>query len=312
MNLSNEELDLAIFVCVEQEAGTGASGMTPIGTAFFALTFMQGKPIGYVVTAAHVLEGVGNRRFFLRINTDTGFTDFETTRDEWFVHDTADVAINRFRGSNFNLRAVGPEQFIDARHQYHQRDPETISYSGLKTGNLQRSNRIPVEVGHNVAIIGLFVQSYGSASNLPVARFGQIARMPGEPMRVRGPGETYREVVGYLIECQSWGGYSGSPVLWSHPIARLIDVDAPRKVPEGITVTNGKIWVQQPDAEVRGFLGMVTGHFDIEQKARTEGDIVGSIITAINSGIAIVTPAEMIRQLLNRDDVIEERKHSRT
>ena len=311
MNLANEDLDLAIFVCVEETTASGVSSVVPIGTAFVTLVYMNGEPIGYVVTAAHVLQGVGNRRFYLRINTDTGFTDLESDRDEWFEHDTADVAVTRLRGSKLNLRAVGPDQFIDAQYRYIERDPAMVTYGGLRSGNPQPTNRISVEVGNTVIFVGLFVQSYGTAKNLPVARFGHIARMPGEPMRVRGPGETYKEVVGYLVECQSWGGHSGSPVLWRHPIAKMVELDAPSQIPSSVRTAKGKVWVQQPDAEVSGFLGLVTGHFDIEQQAQTIGDITGSITTAINSGIAIVTPAEMVRQLLHRPDVKDDRKRSR-
>jgi hypothetical protein len=54
-------------------------------------------------------------------------------------------------------------------------------------------------------------------------------------------------------------------------------------------------------------LGLVSGHWDIKQKAETQGDIVGEIRTAINSGIAIVTPAEAIQDLLDREDVVADR-----
>jgi hypothetical protein len=64
---------------------------------------------------------------------------------------------------------------------------------------------------------------------------------------------------------------------------------------------------------VFALLGLVSAHFDIPQVAKTEGDVLGSITTPLNAGIAVVTPAEAIRQLLLREDVVKEREeHHRT
>ncbi len=42
-------------------------------------------------------------------------------------------------------------------------------------------------------------------------------------------------------------------------------------------------------------------------KAETKGDILGEIQTQLNSGIAMVTPADAVKQLLMREDVVEHR-----
>jgi hypothetical protein len=71
------------------------------------------------------------------------------------------------------------------------------------------------------------------------------------------------------------------------------------------------VWVQSPRSEAFGLLGLVSGHFDIKQQAQTTEEISGSITTAINSGIAIVTPAEAVHELLWRDDVVEDRQKAK-
>ena len=53
------------------------------------------------------------------------------------------------------------------------------------------------------------------------------------------------------------------------------------------------------------------GHYDIERKAKTQGDILGSIYTHLNAGIAVITPAWRIKELLMRDDVVEARESKR-
>jgi hypothetical protein len=55
----------------------------------------------------------------------------------------------------------------------------------------------------------------GEKQNLPIARFGQISRMPKEPIIRRG--DIWDSVDAYLVECRSWGGHSGGPVLLGTP-----------------------------------------------------------------------------------------------
>jgi hypothetical protein len=87
-------------------------------------------------------------------------------------------------------------------------------------------------------------------------------------------------------------------LLYDRPMTRMI---------EGPKIGNQPVFVPDQGYVMR-LLGLVSGHWDIKQKAETVGDIVGTIRTAINSGIAVVTPAEAIRELLMREDVVEDRK----
>jgi hypothetical protein len=52
--------------------------------------------------------------------------------------------------------------------------------------------------------------------------------------------------------------------------------------------------------------GLVSAHFDIPQLAQTEGDILGRVTTRLNSGIAVVTPAHFVRNLIHNEPVAEE------
>ena len=121
--------------------------------------------------------------------------------------------------------------------------------------------------------------------------------MPGDPITVTlGHDENAYsfDVVGYLAECKSWGGHSGSPVLWTTTrIGRVIEGE-------------GMKGPKQPFFHT-GLLGLVSAHFDIEQKVHGTGDIPAEIRTAINSGIAVVTPASQIIGLLEREDLVDER-----
>ena len=101
VGIKEEGLNTVVFVCIEEEGSPGVRTRVPRATAF--LTFVRGDPFlaGYVVTASHVLEGIGNQTFYLRFNTQNGYDDIETSRDEWFIHDSADVALVRVQWSTY-------------------------------------------------------------------------------------------------------------------------------------------------------------------------------------------------------------------
>jgi hypothetical protein len=156
---------------------------------------------------------------------------------------------------------------------------------------------ITLSVGDDVFFVGLFSQQPGRERNLPIARFGAISRMPVEPITVRRD-ETTEELTGYLVEARSWGGHSGSPVFWYSRIPKTEYVPAPRDpaFPSGLMPTFREY-------HLISLLGLVSAHFDIPQAAEVQGDILGHIETRLNAGIAVVTPANAISELLARSDV---------
>jgi len=57
---------------------------------------------------------------------------------------------------------------------------------------------------------------------------------------------------------------------------------------------------------VSGFIGLVTGHFPVTEEQDLKG--FGKVEIKMNSGIAMVTPAEAVTQLLMRSDLVAERE----
>src|SRR6266436_3303682 len=90
--------------------------------------------------------------------------------------------------------------------------------------------------------------------------------------------------------------------LWqtpSSPLALPQRPPAPERV--DVMVSRG-CWVI-------GLLSLVSGHFDIPTEAKDKQKrTIEEVTTELNAGIAITTPAENIKELLMRPDVIEERK----
>jgi hypothetical protein len=310
MRIEDTHIAISVFVCVDEEVNPGQWTRMPNATAF--LTTIKGDPfwIGYVVTAAHVIEGAGNRRLYLRVNTDDGFDDIAIEREEWFIHDRADVAAVRVKWTGekpYNLYSIYPEQFVRADYSLQMPTPPATELSGVSKGpSLIGKPVIKVGIGDQISMVGLFVEQYGRSKSLPIVRTGTIARMPSAPVRFRHPGGTESEQFAYLAEIHSHGGLSGSPVYVHRRVTALTQIDVPLVTQPG-QPSIGKIWVQDPEAEVKNFLGLVSGHFDITQAAETTGDIDGTITVAINAGIAVITPAEAVRELLWRDDVLEDR-----
>ncbi len=74
-------------------------------------------------------------------------------------------------------------------------------------GNTNPLNELNAGVGDEVVMIGRFVAHDGRVRNAALARFGNIAMMPGEPV-TDGRG---MKVEAFLVEMRSLSGFSGSP-----------------------------------------------------------------------------------------------------
>ncbi len=304
MEIPEEKLRSVVFL---------VSDGKPRATGFTVGVVQDDLIFPYVITAAHCLEATGLNDFSVRINVGDSRDDILTNASDWFVHDSADVGLILFAGNDgvpYHFHLIPPEHFVDADY--------AIASTSLWEGQgapLGRSlyafagrydhtkdeyipeERIPVQVGDDLFFAGLLHEQPGETKNLPIARFGHISRMPGEPIIFERADGSLAKRTAYLAECHSWGGNSGAPVFWCRTILRMIE--APK-------LNDSPIHVPQEMVHMR-LLGLVSGHWDIKRQAETEGDI-GTIRTALNSGIAIVTPAEAIRELLMREDVVEERR----
>jgi hypothetical protein len=286
----------------------------PTATGFFVAVKVGQILLPYVVTARHCVEAVGGRPFHIRVNVEDRYDDIPTQAEDWFTHDSADVAAIPFSGGtspHYEMTAESFDHFITAEYDFPiskisfgNAPPgmHTLLYAG-EVGPAQISPRqsIKVESGHEVCFVGLLYEQAGTHRNLPIARFGHVSRMPDEPIRLKQPDGSEASQLAYLVECDSWGGNSGSPCYWRHPMTHLVELPDPR------AGHAGEMMLIQHEMEVIALLGLVSGHLEVEQTGKTEGDILGEVRMDLNSGIAAVTPAEAIRELLERRDVADDR-----
>ncbi len=273
MRVSDDILHCVAFLCDREEDAADAKDR-PSATAFFVrfgLGENHGRPPWrrYFVTAKHNLDRIAGAEVFVRLNRRDGPPEPWTTRkDDWTLHSTADVA------------CVPIEQSLLERHGH-----KSIPLHPM-VGQDYTYRSVPIGLGDDVVFVGLFYPRPGSDRNLPVVRFGHIAAMPSEPIRVRSGardgGSIEFDVTGYLVESRSWGGHSGSPAIWWMP---------------------GVLGHQvEEDSVVHGFFGLVSAHYDIEQPVREKGGSgFDGVLTDINAGMAVVTPASLLHELIETE-----------
>jgi hypothetical protein len=310
-------IDCVAFICKR-----GSTDRTkPGGTALFmeiSDEFDPAQKWTYVVTALHNLDEIGGPDVYVRVNTlpsadsSVGFKDIPTKKKDWTPHWNADVAAILMTQdlTSYAFQRIPIE--ICIRADYHldldafERHGNQLLGKALK--NMYKEG-IPVEVGDELFFPGLFLQSAGKNRNLPIVRVGSIARMPGDELVTIETPHSKKAVRAYLAESLSWGGHSGSPVFWIHEYNLSVYLrtelwQEPSALSINRPIPPQKVEVQVQKGWVIGFLGLVSAHFNIEAKARQHRDIV----TKLNAGIAVVTPAENIRELLMSDEMKEDRR----
>lgn len=246
----------------------------------------------YAVTNRHVVR---NNGVVLRLNQkDGGFSTISTKQDEWFEHpDGDDVAVLPIDlGETFKCWSVGSDVFI--------------------TQKIIDTYRIGL--GDEAFLVGRLISHDGKQKNAPVVRFGNVSPMadPTEPIQCEG-----REQEGFLVECRSLSGFSGSPVFVmtsqtyygedAERIARhrvggagpgdQAEAQATQSRFVSFTLTKAGPWL----------LGVDWGHIQLSESVYDNGEKTKNLRVDANTGIACVLPAWRIMDLLNRADLVKQR-----
>jgi hypothetical protein len=179
-----------VFIGAENERG-----FSPYGTAVVGLVAFEDLANSVLVTAQHVLEDIPGDYVSVRINRRDGGADIRKIKKSGAV---------TFTERAIDL-AVLPETIDPTIY-----DVWAVPLSS-SAWNEQLTKYGEPGPGDEVCVVGLYTTHFGHIRNMPVARIGHIAALPEEKvMTDRG------YVHGYLIECQSIAGLSGSPVFWAH------------------------------------------------------------------------------------------------
>jgi hypothetical protein len=151
--------------------------------------------------------------------------------------------------------------------------------------------RHSIGIGDDVFTVGLFTYHAGTQRNMPIVRYGNVAMLPDEPIQV---GDGFAEV--YLIEARSIGGLSGSPVFV-------------RKT-TSLPITSEHLTERKLDGLGRlFFLGMMRGHWDINESDLNKPSFIHDRRRGVNLGIGMVVPAAKILEVINHPDLVALRAH---
>lgn len=255
----------------------------------------------YAVTNKHVLDAGCH---VIRLTKKTGGLEtIKTKPDDWTHNpkgnDVAVVPVDM--GTAFKWWSVGTDIFIT-------REIIDIYRMGL---------------GDEAFLVGRLVNHAGKQRNVPVARFGNLSLMadPNEPIQCDG-----REQEGFLVECRSLSGFSGSPVFAEtrqsydnedaakvavHRGEHLLAIDG--SGPPGIVdvaqgLGSGMVYLKGRFGP--WLLGIDWGHIPlwnpVYKQASRKADTTGEWVEA-NTGIACVLPAWHILDTLNDEELVKQR-----
>lgn len=239
----------------------------PAGTGFFVMRRVprhDGRTVALLMTAHHVIEAIrkhgDDRKVWIRVNSKGGGAQwFDVPIDQWLSPDASvDCAL---------LPWVPP-----AGSGAHWSG--WILDDGIATVDVMR--REAIGIGDEVFAVGLFRNHVGEDRNEPILRVGNIAALPADPI----PTKNYGDMRAILIEARSIGGLSGSPV--------FVHMG-------GFRVQGGR---PSFDNSERPFLfcGLIHGHWDAVD-AEADADMLGVGQEKVNTGIAIVVPADEISRV---------------
>jgi len=248
----------------------------PNGTGFFVGVTNDAKTggYGYLVTAKHVLrdaQGKNFPRIYLRLDKLKGNAEFipldlvyDGNKRNVFTHTdpTVDIAVIPCLPPQivFDFKIL-PDDFLTTKQSFQE----------LEIGE-----------GTDVFFTGLFVAHYGERQNVPIVRFGRVAMVTDDRILWGNPPQPTEL---YLLETQSYGGNSGSPVFFYL----------------GSDRSPGNLIVGPP---VIKLAGIMSGRFNDTQPPirmiQTENSVP---ISMPNMGIAGVTPSYLLHDILFSDEL---------
>lgn len=258
----------------------GGEELDHFATGFFVSvpsTIVPHMVYFYFVTAKHVVHHLAGHDIRLIVNKKGGgVKQFEGVGNTFWGHATdeaADVAVLPI---------------------YCQPDMDIVyvSINHFLTHEVIKANK-RVGIGDEVFIAGLFTYAPGVDRVMPLIRHGNLAMIPEQQIQTD---MGYADV--YLIEARSIGGISGSPVFVRPSI--LLASEPMEGLPGGLI---------EPTLGTGGteFLGLINGHWDIRESELNNPKIAHTL-HGVNLGVAIVTPAFKIAEVLNRPELVAMRE----
>lgn len=242
----------------------------------------------YIVTAAHVVQALGNddaEVFFLK-NDGTSGRLIVRSKD-WRFHPTQKSMVDV---------AAAPLGFGDLGINHAN---TVVDFTDIAVDEVVENEG--VGPGDELYIAGLFNRLDGSAhAYTPIVRTGNVAMLPKpQPMDAADKQGNPIKIYAHLIETRSIGGLSGSPV--------FVDNRGPRMRPGigGVSdVSNAPTY----------FFGLIRGHWNLpsavplDKNRRSKAKEIDAERDQINTGIALVVPAQKVFEVVNQEEFVKKRQ----
>jgi hypothetical protein len=238
------------------------------------LTF---PPHIYAVTNKHVA-----RRGFpiVRLNTIDGTKDvLPLQHSDWIPHPDGDDLV------------VAPIDLPADKHQY-------VPVSVWSFADREGVAKQYYGAGTDTFMVGRFFSHAGEQRNTPSLRFGSIAMLPFEKVKLGPEANSYMQEA-FLVETRSLGGFSGSPVFVYQPRGEVL-------------YDENYGWLSRI-TELVGhpqLLGIDCGHITKSEPVKDGGGNPHSHgwRVASNTGMAIVIPAWRLKDLLDKPELVMQRE----
>jgi hypothetical protein len=217
------------FIFIKDDSGN----IIPNGTGFFVSLKNETDPNffnTYLVTARHVLLKKKTDSFFesifIRLNKKTGDSQMieipirGPNAVEVFNHEDSDIDVSlipMFPDPNIFVFKCIPETLITTKDDFKE---------------------LRIREGDEVFFVGLFIHYFGKQKNYPIVRFGKVALITDERIPWKDKRDPTPKMLDlYLVETQSFGGNSGSPVFfWLDPSrdSNMLAIAPPKLLLAGI------------------------------------------------------------------------------
>ena len=270
MAISSKFIKTAVFITAAREYGA-AGDASPMGTGFIASipTVDPDQGFMYVVTAAHVVRPFLST--FVRLSRHDGtVVDLRAPGQSWVFHPVEDVAVAPLvlPAEEISLTIIPTSSFVG------------IAETRLRPGP-----------GDDVFFTGLLgqVPSMGER-NVPMVRGGIIGALHQDGIPMRLPDDTVLSMHGHLIDCRSFGGFSGAPCF----VDFVSGVDHTPRI--GLAVPERSALL----------LGIVGGHFDLRASIALP-DQEDKLRVPVAAGIAVLQTSQTILEVLDDESLVASR-----
>jgi hypothetical protein len=245
----------------------------------------------YFVTAKHVLydeHGDLRPKMYMRLAHETGGVTYLYLNPD-LTNGNFHILIPQDKSVDLAVIALDrpiSQQELKAAATNNIPKPKLGCFDASIIADNHKLQKYNIKEGCEMFFLGLFTPFYGANENIPICRFGHLAMLPTEPVRI---GNDYQHL--YLMETEAWGGNSGSPAFFSFS----------SRIGSRIASNGRELnpFFSKRDRNSMLFAGVVVAYFkDYTPIMMANSTYAPNVLAVQNSGITAVVPASYLYEIL--------------